>query len=308
MMQTSVIVPTYNGAHRILTVLDSLTKQLLKPDEVIVVIDGSTDNTAELIAARDFSSIGLRVVERANGGRAKVRNTGAAAARYELLLFIDDDMIAPPEWLACHYKLHEQLSAAIVTGMLEDPPQNAMSDFLRFKMWLHQKWTKGFQDISSDPMQMTTPYLTANNMSIPKHVFDSLQGFDERLTDAEDYDMAVRALRSGVNLFFSKTAIAVNNDIDNVSCERYIRRIREYTAAQKRLRELKPELYADNHRYHAPVPQGIKGAIFKLFCKRGWINAVDKGWLRFLPPFARYKLYDVIITANGSYFTNSVKL
>jgi glycosyltransferase involved in cell wall biosynthesis len=307
-MKISVIIPTYNGAHRILTVLKSLQAQQHLPDEVLVIIDGSTDGTRSLLDQHSFAPLQLNIVERSNGGRAKVRNTGAAIARHDLLLFIDDDMIAPPDWVGNHYHIHSGMPGGIVTGMLQDPPQNTETDFLRFKTWLHKKWTSGFKEHDEDPMKMTTPYLTANNMSIAASTFQQLQGFDERLTDAEDYDMAVRALKSGISLYFSRVAVAVNNDIDNVSCARYIRRVREYTAAQRRLQQLKPELYPDTHQYSSKVPQGLKGAIFKFFCKPFWIHAVDNGGLRWLPAPLRYKLYDIILTANGTYFTDVVPL
>lgn len=307
-MQISVIIPTYNGAHRILTVLGSMARQTVKPDEVLVIIDGSTDNTKALILPQDFRDINLRIVERENGGRAKVRNTGAEKAQYELLLFIDDDMIAPDNWVAEHKALHEHYSNVIVTGRLEDPTLRIDTDFLKFKTWLHEKWTKDFVNAGEDIIALTSPYITANNMSVPASVFRQLQGFDDRLRDAEDYDMAVRALRANIRLFFSRTAYAVNNDIDNVSCERYIKRIREYTAAQEHLRKLKPDLYGERHQYATPPPSGLKGMIFKIFCSSFWIKAVDRGYLRFLPRELRFKLYDVIITANGSYFTDKVHL
>jgi glycosyltransferase involved in cell wall biosynthesis len=52
-MKNSVIIPSYNGAKRVTKTLESLERQVILPDEVIIVIDGSTDNTEEILRSRD---------------------------------------------------------------------------------------------------------------------------------------------------------------------------------------------------------------------------------------------------------------
>ena len=63
-MKISVIIPTYNGAHKIMNVLYSLERQTVKPDEVIVVIDGSTDNTVELLKQQQLNFISFKIIDR----------------------------------------------------------------------------------------------------------------------------------------------------------------------------------------------------------------------------------------------------
>src|SRR6187397_1060160 len=99
-MSTSVIIPTYNGAHKVVNVLRALEQQTHLPDEVVVVIDGSTDNTAELLRTNTFKLPSLRIIEQPNGGRAQVRNRGAKEASQDLLIFFDDDMRPVPQSVA----------------------------------------------------------------------------------------------------------------------------------------------------------------------------------------------------------------
>lgn len=91
-LSVSIVVPTYNRAHLIGRALSSAVSQLLPGDEVIVVDDGSTDNTAEMI--KSFGpAVRLISVNRVGAGRA--RNTGAALAKNDLVAFLDSD----DEWM-----------------------------------------------------------------------------------------------------------------------------------------------------------------------------------------------------------------
>jgi glycosyltransferase involved in cell wall biosynthesis len=87
----SVVVPAYNAARFLPRCLKSVYAQTLKPEEVIVVDDGSTDNTAALAA-----ELGAKVISRPNSGPAAARNAGIQAAAGEWIALLDaDDMWAP---------------------------------------------------------------------------------------------------------------------------------------------------------------------------------------------------------------------
>jgi glycosyltransferase involved in cell wall biosynthesis len=298
-LKTSVIIPTYNGAHKVVTALDSLLHQSVAPYEVLVVIDGSTDNTKSILESKNYPFQRFKIIEQPNGGRAKVRNRGAKEAEGALLLFLDDDMFVPNEWVEQHLAHHTLMANTILTGKLKDPnadkPQN---DFLLYKAWLNDKWNKGLADEEPTKL-MDVPYITANNFSISKLLFWKLNGFDERLTDAEDYDLAVRAERDAVPIYFGSLCYAWHHDVTN--CRKYIHRLQEYQKAQQKLLALKPELYENNHRYSIKYPLGLKKVLFKLFARNFWLTAIEKEYLKFLPPTIRYRIYDAIITSKGVY-------
>ncbi len=93
MARVTAIVPVYNGAATIAEAIDSALAQSYRDLEVIVVNDGSTDATAEVLRRYEGR---IKVIDRKNGGIAAARNTGVAASQSEYLAFLDcDDIWAP---------------------------------------------------------------------------------------------------------------------------------------------------------------------------------------------------------------------
>jgi glycosyltransferase involved in cell wall biosynthesis len=304
-MTVSVIIPTYNGAHKMPHVLAALAQQTVQDFEVIVVIDGSTDGTAASLQAWQSRFERFRLIEQPNGGRAQVRNRGAAAAAGDLLIFFDDDMRPGPDAVRQHMAHHEAHPGSMLTGGQIEELVPDMPDFLRFKAGLSRKWAGHLSD-PAKPMTKDQAFLTAANCSMAKATFEALGGFDERLTDAEDYDLAVRAIRQGIELYADPGIHAWHDD--KVSCASYIRRLRQYTAAQEKLVALKPELYGGATKYTAPPPTGLKRLFFSSFCSPAMIRSIDGNKWRWLPESLRYRLYDYVVTANGSLFPGKVAL
>src|SRR5207247_3830534 len=90
----SVVVCTYNGASTIRDTLEALRDLDYPAFEVIVVNDGSTDETGQIASTYPY-----RVINEENQGLSRARNTGIAAATGEMVAFIDDDAYPDPHWL-----------------------------------------------------------------------------------------------------------------------------------------------------------------------------------------------------------------
>lgn len=306
-MTVSVIIPTYNGAHKILGILKAISQQSLPPLEVIVVIDGSTDDTEEVLKEQVFVTENLQVIKRPNGGRAAVRNTGAKAAKGELLVFFDDDMYPTFNCLKVHYEHHLHHQPSILTGSAIDNVQQGGTDFQCFRSSLSQKWSEPLKENNGQPMEEKNVFLMAANFSILKKTFEALAGFDERLTDAEDFDLAVRAFKAGIELFYNHDAFAWHNDL--ITGKNYIKRLRQYHASHLKLVEVKPTLYKDNNKFLSPQPIGMKKFLFSFFARPFWVRLLDHNRILWaLPKKIRYKLYDIIVTANGVYYPEKVSL
>ena len=96
--ELSVVIPAYNRAEVVLTAVRSVLDQADESVEVIVVDDGSTDNTADVVET--FGDPRVRVIRADHQGVSSTRNTGAAAARSSFLAFLDSDDVAEPGWVA----------------------------------------------------------------------------------------------------------------------------------------------------------------------------------------------------------------
>ena len=92
MTHISIIIPTYNEADILASCLESLSKQTFKDFEVIVVDDGSTDKTSEVLRNFQFTISNLQFLEQNHGGAGKARNLGAKKAKGKILVFVDADM------------------------------------------------------------------------------------------------------------------------------------------------------------------------------------------------------------------------
>src|SRR4029450_2117030 len=106
-MKISVIIPNYNRASTVTETIENMLRQSHQPDEVIVVDDGSTDKSREVI--REFGQRG-RLVGQSNQGPAAARNAGLEVASGEFVQFMDSDDVASLN------KLELQLDALTHTG------------------------------------------------------------------------------------------------------------------------------------------------------------------------------------------------
>ena len=111
----SVIITTYNYGRFIAGAINSVLGQTRRPDEIIVVDDGSTDDTAAQVAA--YADQGVRYIRQANSGPGAARNTGIRAGQGALIAFLDADDRWLPDKLARQIAhLHAYPAAGLVTG------------------------------------------------------------------------------------------------------------------------------------------------------------------------------------------------
>ena len=114
--KVSVVIPTYNHQCYILAALDSVFAQTFTDFEIIVVNDGSPDNTAEVL--RPLTESGrIRYIEQKNQGQSAARNRGISEAKGEFIALLDDDDIWPPDKLQWQVEeLQNNPDTALVYG------------------------------------------------------------------------------------------------------------------------------------------------------------------------------------------------
>jgi len=288
-MTVSVVIPTYNGADKIGVLLNALLKQTTNDFELLVVIDGSTDQTIEVIKPYQQKFKNLRTVVQSNRGRSVVRNRGAAEARGDILVFYDDDMEPAADSVSRHLSFHQQHNG-IVGGDQVEFKSPEKTDIQNYKAALTKKWTRIYND-DLTRLDESNFFLTAANFSIHKKLFSELGGFDERLTDAEDFDLACRAMEGGIPLYFDKKNQAIHHDA--ITASRYVHRLRQYGKAHLRLQALHP-----HRKKTAPVSSGWKRMVYRSLAFPGLLRLIDRDFLkRIMPERIRYKFYDLVIQA-----------
>jgi GT2 family glycosyltransferase len=302
-MDITVIIPTYNGVHKIGNLLKALEVQTFTDFEVVVVVDGSTDNTEAVLSEQKYTLSNLQIISQNNSGRAASRNRGAREAGGQLLIFFDDDMRPAADCVAQHIQHHQLYNRTICIGTQIDDYTKSTTDIQRYKCYLSRKWEKKV-DIDYAPLSKENIYLTAANFSISKELFWCLGGFDERLRDGEDYELALRACQAAIPLYYNKKAFAWHDD--RISCRSYIKRQREYSVWNQKINELKDTKVAEVFkRFDISETPAWKKQIFRLFAAKLWVQAIDTfNVFQILPKKLRYKVYDLIITGLSRHYTH----
>ncbi len=176
-MRISLIIPTYQSSGFVAWCLESVFRQTRLPDEVIIIDDGSTDDTAEMI--RPFNNR-VRYFRQSNGGPAAARNTGIAESTGDLLAFVDIDDLLPVNSLDC-------LETAI-----------ASDEELGFVWGQIQPVSRRCGSNSIVPVA-GPGYVTSVCCGLfRKQAFDCVGGFDTSLRSAEDLDWFLRANERGI--------------------------------------------------------------------------------------------------------------
>ncbi|HSY61540.1 MAG TPA: glycosyltransferase family 2 protein, partial [Cytophaga sp.] len=186
--QVSIIIPSFNGKDKVIRLLNSLEQQTCLALEVVVVLDGSTDGSAEAIYSRVWKLFPLKIIEQKNNGRASARNTGVAHATTDLLLFFDDDMIPAISCVQEFISFHQQHKNIIALGQIIEPASKEDPEIKKYKDHLNITWNNNLTAYRNKIIPNTVVVLSAANFSISTFLFNKLNGFDESLKDVEDYD------------------------------------------------------------------------------------------------------------------------
>lgn len=297
----SVIVPSYQGEKKIGNLIASLLLQDFKAFELILVLDGSTDDTLTLVEnLLSKSDLNYSILVKPNSGRGSTRNFGAKHAQGKFLVFFDDDMVLAPDCLSAFVSFHQRYVGSIAVGQQVENKAWMKTDFQVYKSCLSEKWT-----IRTDKEICYTEenlHLTAANFSLSKELFTSLNGFDERLPDVEDFELATRAFDSAIPIYYLPTARGWHNDF--VTCQSYIIRQRQYNKAYQALFVIRPDL-TGKFAQTVPTKTGLTKKVFYWFFSFSfWHKWIDREVfvIKRLPNAIRYKLYDVVVWSQGRVF------
>lgn len=305
MDKVSIIIITYNRKEKLEILLQSLLKQTYKDFEVIVIVDGSTDGTSELLNNYQPNFNFLRFEANQNSGRSFSRNRGAALASGSLLIFLDDDMEVFPDCVYQHVHHHSVHPHTICVGTQEECEAKIVNDFDQYRFHVGQLWEKNIV-AESRVIPVYYTYLTAAHFSINRNDFLKLGGFEKEMEVVEDFDLAVRAQHFKISIYYSPKNRAYHDNI--LTCNAFIKKQNEYYVSYKKLSHLKPDIlnkFSATTFYH---PSVLKRIVYFLLATPKMVKLIDKDFfVPIMPKKWRYFFYSVVITGISRVYTYRLK-
>lgn len=207
-MKLTVYIPCYNAARFIEASIRALQGQTRPPDEILVIDDGSSDNSAELA-----SRLPVRVIRHErNKGLAAARNTAFANATHPFVGAIDADVLPDPTWLE-HLLTHLADPHVVGTGgRLIEAHHSKPADAWRT---IHMTQDLGLERI--DIEQPSHKRLGGFGTIFRKEAVLSVGGYNENYrTNYEDVDLCARLLAAGHKLVFDPRAVAFHQRRDSI--------------------------------------------------------------------------------------------
>lgn len=207
----TVVIPTYNRQARLRRLLTCLDRQVTssaanRPGfdfEVVVVSDGSTDGTHEMLEGF-VATFPLRLITQENAGPAAARNAGVRAAEGEVVMFLDDDVMPEPHCLAVHMARHLADRALVVVGPMLTPTDTELQPWVKWEQFQLEKQYDRFESGEVlHPRQFYT-----GNASVRRQALLDAGLFDTTLLRSEDIELARRLELIGQSFVFEGRATA----------------------------------------------------------------------------------------------------
>ncbi|HEV7482394.1 MAG TPA: glycosyltransferase [Solirubrobacterales bacterium] len=207
-IQLSVVIATHNRRQMLRRCLDALAAQDQDPAdfEVLVADDGSSDDTAEMLAGLR-TPFPLRVLRLDKGGKSAALNAAIAAEPAPICLFIDDDIVASPRLVSAHLAAHREDPAVLGIGPLTQPPA-------RGRDWLPQAhavaWNQRYEELEGKDLDWPECY--GGNFSAPLNSLREVGGFATDIPAIEDIELGYRLVAAGCVPRYLPEAAAVHED------------------------------------------------------------------------------------------------
>jgi len=205
----SVVIPTFNRLEILPRVLAALEGQSLDAGmfEVVVVDDGSSDGTAAFLAGHR-PGFEFRSFTQPNSGPAGARNRGISDARGERVVFLGDDTVPEPDFLAVHLAAHRQRPGRriAVLGYTTWPRERRVTPFLHH---INEYGLQFGYELIRDPEAVPFNFFYTSNISLPRAAFEENGFFDTTFPDAawEDIELSYRLSQSGYGIVYEPLAV-----------------------------------------------------------------------------------------------------
>ena len=200
MTELTIVIPTYNRKERLQACLEALAKQSQPFDnfEVIVVIDGATDGTAAMLADLQ-TPYALKVIQQENQGQNVARNHGVEFARGAYCLFLDDDIMAEPELVAEHLRLHREKQDVVGIGQMSLRLAGKTNWFIETYA---QGWRQHYEELNQGIRNPDWTDCYGGNFSIARAIFLNVGGFAKDIRRSHDIELGYRLQQHGLTFIY----------------------------------------------------------------------------------------------------------
>ncbi len=209
----SVIIPTYNRGYCIENAIRSVLKQDYENMEILIVDDGSADDTQAVVQSIEDTRIHY-YKNPCNKGAAASRNVGIQLAQGKYIAFQDSD----DEWLEGKLRQQVELLECSDYGMVYSCFEREFPDGRVEKVpreAIQQEAKQGY----IYPYLLAESFISTQTMLVRKEILEQLQGFDEALKSYEDYDLAIRIARECQVAFIDKVLVRLNTLPDSIDMD-----------------------------------------------------------------------------------------
>jgi glycosyltransferase involved in cell wall biosynthesis len=191
----SVIVPVRDGADSVGRLLDALSAQVGPSFEVIVVDNGSTDDTATIARLHPLAPV---VVTEHQRGSYAARNAGLGVARAPILAFTDADCTPRPSWLAAGVAALDSTGADLLGGAVQAVPSVHPTVWERYDRAVY---------LRQEDLVVHSGWAVTANLFVRRTVVDTVGGFDGSLPSSGDREFCLRAGRAGFRIAYAAEAV-----------------------------------------------------------------------------------------------------
>ena len=202
----SIIIPTFNGASRIGKCLNALLPQVAGRDaEILVVNDGSTDNTADVVGRYS----GIRLITQTNAGPGAARNRGVLEARGTIILFTDDDCVPMQDWLDAMIGPFEDAEVVGVRGVYRTHQERLAARFVQIEYEDRYRLMSNLDRID---------FVDTYSAAFRRDRFLEMSGYDTSfpVACAEDIELSYRMSARGWKMKFAPAAIVYHTHPDTL--------------------------------------------------------------------------------------------
>ena len=264
-MKLSVIIPTHNRADILKTCLEKIIVQQGVDFEVIVVNDGSTDDTKRIVAMTNdqFPMTNLHYIKQPASHQAVARNRGVKEATGDIIIFIGDDIFVEPGFLMKHHERHAEYpdENIVVLGYTTWDPSLEINAYMRFLE--SSGWQFGYEFLKPAMIGKTDPYkfFYTSNISLKKSFFEK-ERFNEDFVcyGWEDTELGYRLWKNhGMRIYYEPQAIAYHHH--QIPESELQKKMRDIGKSAVHFQRLQPDVRI--------IPMGIKADILK-FASNKW--------------------------------------